>query len=293
MDIVNYHAPGFICGLKAYREFFLFRTLHPEYFYDNCNIDVLYDSFPDMIWNCGGTNLADLMPLEKVDNLLAYYNQLNLPLQLTCTNPLLEERDLYDRYCNAVIERFLQYPNNAVLVSSDLLKNYLIARFPNAKIDWSIVSTTQPENINSNFNEKIKEYNRIVLPRKYNKDFKFLTSLDKQYREKFEILCTDPCPINCPRLASHYLEYAKINLYQTDSTFCPCTTLDKNDLFHITYLKDQIQYEEFPKYLDLGFNRFKLSGRKNNLSVLHNLLKYTAKPEYQYELAFHFLAKIN
>lgn len=208
------------------------------------------------------------------------------------TNPILEERDMYDRYCNAVLERFLKYPNNAILVSSPILKDYINKNYPEAKVDWSIVSTTRPENINSNFNEKIKEYNRIVLPRKYVKDFNFLKTLNEEDRGRYELLCSDPCPVNCPRLATHYEEYARVGLFQTDNMDIRCTGLDKNDLFHLTYICDQITPKEINNYLELGYNRFKLSGRKNAHTVFYQLLKYTAKPEYQYELAFYFISRV-
>lgn len=288
---IKYHCPGFISGLNVYRELIIFRLKYPEYFYDNFIIDTIFDSFPGMIWNGGGLNLGSTAHLSDVDKILDYYDELNIALQLTCTNPCLIETDVYDRYCNAIVERFIKHPLNSVLVSSDILEKYLRNKYEGIKIDFSIVGTTQPNNINSNFNELAAHYNRIVLPRVYGKDFDYLNKIEEKNRDKIEILCTDPCPIDCPRLASHYCDYGKITLYEESNEHSPCTSLDRDKLFTFQYKDQQISYEELDKYLDIDFQRFKLSGRRNDKSVIHNMVLYTTKPEYQYEMVFYLLSK--
>ena len=289
---ILYHCPGFLAGCKVYRELLLFRAVHPEYFYEDCIVDTIFDSFPMMTWNGGGTHMDQPMLLRDIEKLLDYYAELNISLQLTATNPVLEKIDVYDRYCNAILERFLENPINSVLVASPILEDYIREKYPNAKIDWSIVGTSQPENINLDYNDYLDKYNRIVIPRVHGKDFEYLKKIDENKRHKIELLCTDPCPKDCPRIASHYREYGYAHLYLTSEMNYPCTGVDKNDLMNFEYIEDQILYEEFPKYLELGYNRFKLSGRRNAETVIHNVVKYFVKPEYQYEMVFYLLSRI-
>lgn len=291
MSVKRYHCPGFVTGLRVYNQFLLFRNEHPEYFYDDCIIDTIFDSFPNMTWNGGGYNMGELMYLKDIEKLLDYYDDLNIALQLTCTNPCLEEIDMYDRYCNAVLERFISHPLNSILVASPVLENYIRNKYPDAKIDWSIVATTQPENINLDYNNYLDNYNRIVIPRIHSKDFDYLSRIDETKRDKIEILCTDPCPANCPRMASHYKDYTRTTLFLTSEMEFPCTMLDREDLFTFKHKNDRIFYEELPKYQELGYEHFKISGRKDQTTVIQNLIPYTVKPEYQYEMVFYLLAK--
>lgn len=246
-----------------------------------------------MIWNGGSLYTGYTEPLDKVKEVFDYYNEHGINLQLTCTNPALEEFDIFDRYCNAVLELFLRYPNNSVLVSSPYLERYIRNSYPEAKIDLSIVGNTNPKNINSDFNSLIDNYHIVVLPRKYNHDFDYLNSIDLEKRNKVELLCTDPCSIDCPRLFSHYMDFAKFALYETmDRSTHGCTEINRDDLSADVNIEYQIRYPEFKKYLNLGYNRFKISGRGGGkLNIIKNYTKFLVKPEYQLEVGFHLLAR--
>lgn len=288
-----YHCPGFIDGQRIYVELLYFKALHPEYFYDNWEIDTIFDNFPNMIWGGGGCTNNGILPLKMVENILNHYNELGIALQLTCSNPILEPTDVYDRYCNAILERFLKYPQNSILVSSECLENYIREKYPEAKIDCSIIYATKPENINKDFNPIIDKYNRFVIPRVHSKDFEYLQTIGEEKRYKIEILCNDPCPVNCPYLSSHQEEHAASTLYSTTRVVNPCHIIDKkNTLYRDSLKSDLIFYDEFDNYKKLGYNHFKISGRANPIVIIQNIIPFMVKPEYQMEFAFYLLKKI-
>lgn len=80
----------------------------------------------------------------------------------------------------------------------------------------------------------------IVLPRRVLKDFDFLNSIPIEKRNKFKILCNDPCPINCPFLYEHYKNYGKVSLFEEsgNASLLECKTL-KNTIFpHLKHQED-------------------------------------------------------
>ena len=288
MDNINFHCPEFYLGQNFYQQLIELEDKHPEYFYENSKIDCIFGSFPYMIWNGGGVSqFGDLVSLENLKNIRDLYATLNISLKFTMTNPLIKETDCYDRYCNKVLEVF-ENGLNQILVSSPILEKYLKEKFPGYKYCKSIIAT---EN-DFDYEKELENYYQIVLPRRKVKDFDFLNSISKENRDKFELLCNDPCPITCPRLYTHYKDFAKATLYEIEkndqSIFC--TGLDCTGLRFSQVKEDQIFYDEIIKnYLPIGYNNFKLAGRGSLYNIIHAIIPYFIKPEYQFEAVFYFL----
>lgn len=278
--MINYYCPDFAYGKVVYENLIQMKAIAPYAFYDY-NIKYIYGAFGSMIWN-GGTCLKDIPNIDFVKSIIEFYEQIQVPLQLTLTNPLLEKEDCYDRYCNKVLE-IANNGLNEVLVTSPYLEEHIRNKFPNIKINKSIISTEKDEDYLSLLNK----YNKIVLPRRKVKDFDFLNTIPFNQKEKFELLCNDPCPLNCPRLYDHYNEYALGTLYEKSTTdlSLSCLTL-KNSIFaRHAYKKDQISYEEIKEnYEPLGFSEFKIAGRSNPFIVIFNVVPYFVKPEYQLDV---------
>jgi collagenase-like PrtC family protease len=62
-------------------------------------------------------------------------------LRFTFSNSLLEEKHIYDTYCNLIMEE-ADTGNNEVIVNSPILEQYLRENYPNYKY---ISSTTKCE----------------------------------------------------------------------------------------------------------------------------------------------------
>lgn len=240
-----------------------------------------------MVWNGGTINQGYQPSLDKIKEIIDFYYKNNIEIALTLTNPLLTKEDLYDRYCNKIVS-LCENENNSILVSSSILEEYIRNKYPKFKIKRSIIAS----NKNIDYLSLLNKYDKIVLPRRQIKDFKFLESIPIEVRNRFELLCNDPCPITCPYLYKHYNGFAKITLYEeiTSEDILKCKTLKSDDpLRNFYYKDDQITYNEIcEKYLPLSYNSFKLSGRNDIFTIIFSIVPFFFKQEYQLELA-HYL----
>lgn len=286
--MINYYCPGFVEGQPVYKTLLNLKENHPECFYDDVNIKVIYGSFPSMIWNGGSHWFGPHLKKYQIETYFDWYANKNIILQLTCTNPILEEIDLYDRYCNMILESVNTYHDTIeILVSSQILEDYIKNLYPDIKINKSIIGTTKIINgKNDNLKYYLQEaekYNRYVLPRKYCVDLEMLNLIPKKDRNKFEILVNDPCPIDCPYLYSHYENFGHMQNFTED---IPMGCIMKDEPFrNIKYKQYQYSHNEIlNKLVPLNFTEIKLSGRTDRISVILSIVPYLIKPEYQSDL---------
>lgn len=290
MEKINLNCPGFYTGFNIYKTLLELQQTVPKCFNSNVIIESIFDTFPNMIWNGGTINQGYQPSLEKIKEIINFYYENNIEIALTLTNPLLTKEDLYDRYCNKIVS-LCENENNSILVSSSILEEYIRNKYPKFKIKRSIIAS----NKNIDYLPLLNKYDKIVLPRRQVKDFKFLESIPIEVRNRFELLCNDPCPITCPYLYKHYNGFAKITLYEdvTSKDILKCKTLNSNDpLKNFYYKDDQITYNEiYEKYLPLSYNSFKLSGRNDIFTIIFSIVPFFFKQEYQLELA-HYLCYV-
>lgn len=290
MKKINLNCPGFYTGFNIYKTLLELQQTAPECFNSNVIIESIFDTFPNMIWNGGTVNQGYQPSLEKIKKIINFYYENNTEIALTLTNPSLVKEDLYDRYCNKIVS-LCENENNSILVSSPILEEYIRNKYPKFKIKRSIIAS----NKNIDYLSILNKYDKIVLPRRQVKDFKFLESIPVEIRNRFELLCNDPCPITCPYLYKHYNGFAKITLYEevTSKDILECKTLKNDDpLKHFHYKDEQITYNEInEKYLPLYYNSFKLSGRNDVFTIIFSIVPFFFKQEYQLELA-HYLCCI-
>ena len=278
--MINYYCPDFYHGRKIYENIVKYQKEYPEYFYENVNIRYIFGSFPNMIWNGGSILLGPPMFLSDIQDFKNFYEELNIPIQLTLTNSSLTEEHLEDYYCNLVLENF-NNGQNEVLVSSPILEDYLRKYYPNYKINRSVVNTPDDYDWEKALDTK---YHNIVMPKRHGKNLNFLKTIKKEYRNRIEIMCSEICPIDCPFLYQHYKEFEKFTLDRNQNTselpLCKNTYI-KNSLFHAD-INNFISYKEINNnYLPLGYTEFKLTGRGDKIRILATLLSYMVKQEYQ------------
>lgn len=289
--MINYYLPGFLESQRIYRALFWLRDEWPECFYDNVNIKKIYGCFPGMIWNGGSSWFGGGVSRKLIEDTFDFYSTTGVDLQLTFTNPLIEEKHCYDTIGNAVCEIACNYDNIEVLVTSPVLEDYLRKTYPKLKIDKSIVGTTRDRGTNKDTLESYladtEKYNMVVFPRKYSKDLDFLNSVPEDKRNCFEILCTDPCSIHCPRLYSHYEDLARQQLLMPcEEGQHECSGFEQGYPFrNFLYRRFQISYDEIVKdYEPLGYTEFKLSGRISYCGAALRVVPYLIKPEYQLDV---------
>ena len=123
-----YHLPGLFEFYELYRVFLpLFRE-HRAYFYDWCEIGSIYGAPADCIWGGGRAGFGD----QSAKEVLALLREYGISARLTFSNSLLQKEHLRDPKCNALCALFEADSGvqNGIIVHSELLLEYLKARYP-------------------------------------------------------------------------------------------------------------------------------------------------------------------
>ena len=203
-----YHLPGLFEFYDLYKVFLpLFRE-HREYFYDWCEIGSIYGAPCDCIWGGGRVGFGDADPGE----VLALMKEYGISARLTFSNSLLKEEHLADRKCNALCAMFENCGDvpNGIIISSDLLLEYLRARYPGF---YFVSSTTKVlTDVRDCMNELDREEFRYVVP-----DFRLNKvlpecGLTEAQKAKVEFLCNECCWFDCPDRKACYEHVSRRNL---------------------------------------------------------------------------------
>lgn len=276
----KFNLPDFVKGRSTYSSLVEWSSKHSDFFRPNTEISCVFGNFAGCIWNGGGTNFVGPLATRKdVLDIVHFYNDnLHIPLRLTFTNPLIDERHLNDTYANMIAE-CCHNGYNEILTSSPLLESYLRKTYPNYKYCHSIIATRdEPIDLSD-------KYYLSVMKRRMNNNWEYLDTITPELRPKVEFLCTDPCPDNCPRLYSHYRDFARATLEFNPNPSCGCTMLDVKGEFPTKYMKTLETYISREtidqEYLPRGFNQFKLSGRGSAMGGIIGALNYMINPEYR------------
>lgn len=288
--MIKYYCPDFYFGASVYSKIIEWKKKYPEYFKE-FEISAIFGSFPNMIWNGGSTIVTQKAFPALVDWTKDLYAELNIPLQITCTNSSLQSYHLSDEYCNMILEK-LESPTNHVLVSTDLMYDYISKYYPQYKIDRSIVNTGE----DYDWNEGLKKYNNIVLPRRHCYDMNWLENTFKpEVRERVEILCNDPCPINCPYINTHYKKFERLTLQGGPDieNACGCENTYLNQLLIQEDYRYIIKYSDIKeKYEPLGFTSMKLAGRGSKQKIMDAIIPYFVKDEFQVKIYSQLIKEV-
>lgn len=284
---INFMIPGLYEHFNLLQRIITYYEKNINHFIDGFTIGAIYGDFQYCIWD-GGRNFSQYLPcsLEQILDIKNYFNDKGIPIRLIYTNPILEEKHLYDRFCNLVTE-VCESPLNEIVINSPLLEHYIKMSYPN----YSFISSTTKCNSKEESLKELDSYKMICLDYNLNKNEKYLSSIPEDKRSKIELLCNAICPPGCPNRKNHYSANGQFHLtlakpYQVDCGIKTntCTYATRNYYNNIS--PDEIQN----KYLPMGYNNFKLEGR--SLSDYENLLNiayYCIKPEYQHEFILDIL----
>ena len=280
----KFNLPDFIAADKAIGMLVNLKRSAPEVYLPHTEIASVFGNFPNSIWNGGGVAFGRSYDKNEIKSIIQYYNfELGLPLRFTFTNPLIDDRHTGDFFCNMIAECG-HNGRNEILTSSPTLEKYLREYYPNYRYIRSIIGAEhQPYDTD-------EKYYMSVMRRNMNNNWEFLDSIPMEHRAHIEFLCTDPCPDNCPRLYTHYRDFARATLeFDKENPACECSMKQEKGRFYhhyaTTQLKTFISREMIDRdYLPKGFNQFKISGRGSFTGVLSGALEYMIEPEYKIDV---------
>lgn len=249
-----------------------------------------------LIWN-GGRNMWGPLSLERVRIQLDAYNSRGIPYRLTFTNPLITEKHLADKDCNAVLD-IADNGVNEVIVNSPVLENYIRQTHPRMKITSSTCKCiTDIEGLKA---ELAKDYSLVVLDYNFNDKIELLEQLTPEERSRCEILSNAVCIPSCPRRSEHYRHIGEVQLkYTKESRFetigddwyakhtdigweCPTQTIRLYDKAAEASPLRLSPEDIYGKYSEMGFENFKLEGRGESfVKLCEQAVNYLARPEYR------------
>lgn len=298
---VRFHLPGIRYNFPLNMIWVSLLRAHPEYFIDGLEIGSFFGCFPFALWN-GGREIdpSDQCDAGFITNTIKVINSAGIPIRYTFTNPLLNEEELKDEFCNFCLKAASDYPNE-VLVFSPLLEEYIRTNYPSFVID----STTCKElkSVDALNEELNKDYRYVVLDYNLNGNWEFIEQLE--HPEKIEVLVNATCTPNCPRRGEHYRDIARRQRIILKNRKLPPERRKKVPEWKCRYGIDNTVYsiqayptvvkpgEILEEYVPRGINNFKIEGRTANLfSLVDTYCFYMAKPEYADQVRFQVLRNL-
>ena len=280
-DYIYFYLPGIADTFDI--NFMLLKRMEdfPDHFYPNIKIGGVFGTFPGAIWN-GGRFSGGVVSEENMSKALTVYNSLRIPVRWTWTNPTLTEEDLEDGFCN-FLTRSAETGLNEVLVSTDLMENYIRENYPK----YPIISSTTKRitDIDALNAELEKDYKLVVIDYDFNNKWEYLDQI--KHPEKCEILINAVCTPRCPYRKRHYEIIGKMqkgDFGDRDEQIEGCPSQARL-MYQVKQLANFVSRESiWEDYVPRGFRHFKIEGREIcPMKPMEWYLYYLVKPEYQDE----------
>ena len=250
----------------------------PYRFREGYCIGSVYGTFPGAIWN-GGRAVFGTASKKDIRAILGVYNSMDVPVRFTWTNPLIEEKHVYDTYCNLIMD-MASNGKNQVLVNSPALETYLRENYPG----FAFISSTTKRILDGDGikAELDRDYALVVLDYDLNHNEEVLKSLEP-FAGRIEILTDEICYPECPKRKAHYADEGLRQLtFDRDQPF-DCPNRRTAPAFAEAMKRPAfISKDDIASYTDRGFVNFKLVGRGLPVSLLiDSYVYYLAKEEEQ------------
>ena len=282
-----FHIPG-VYYLEDILSIIKLKEKYPKAFYDYGEIYEIYGAFNGCCWN-GRTPLFNkpFLSIQEINTIKEQLEALNISINLTWNNHMIEENDIYDRYCNTITELF-HNGRHSITVSSPILFDYLKNNFPNFTYYRSIIA-----NENNDY-EQQKEYDLQVINKNYNNNWELLNQIPEIERNKVVFLCNDNCFPGCNR-KNHYDIVNYCLLRQSHESICFNNKCQIDHDFSFINTKNwptTITPDLIPQYLNNNFIHFKIVGRGESRNIfLYTLCKYLVKPKFFEDIYFSLIER--
>lgn len=284
----RFHLPGLRYNYPLNMYWVSLLEEHPEYFREGVEIGSFFGVFPTALWNGGRLTPAyDQCDEAFVKNVIKSINDKGIPVRYTFTNPLLNESDCEDAYCNFLMEA-ADNGMNEVMIFSPILEKYLREKYPNFAYNSS--TCKEIKDVDEINREMDRPYKYVVLDYNFNNKWDIIEKIDK--KEKLEVLVNTLCEPGCKRRGEHYKQIAR-----DQKTILLNRTLPQDKQIPIKHWHcDYGEYncvhtiQDYPtfispdkiwnEYIPAGINNFKIEGRTANIfSLIDTYCFFMLKPE--------------
>ena len=317
-----FHLPGLFEYYELYAHFLPLFHAHREYFYDWCEIGSIYGAPRDCIWSGGRISDGTVDPMEVRTLMQTYGISARLTFSNSMLQPehlhdpfcnalcrLFSEGTLLPqgnsalpvpKRCSipsAVPENRCLAPSNAddttpcgtssangIIVSSDLLVDYLQLHYPNL---YLVSSTTKVLTDFTDLRHELArpEFRFVVPDFRLNKAWSSLRTLPQAAKDKVEFLCNECCWFGCRDRKACYEAVSRIALGIPGPEH-HCAAPHATEGYRFSRAMENpgfISLDDIRNiYLPMGFSQFKIEGRGlGSALILEFLLYYMTRPEYQ------------
>lgn len=284
----RFHLPGLRYNYPLNMFWVSLLEEHPEFFREGVEIGSFFGVFPTALWNGGRLTPAyDQCDATFVKNVISHVNEKGIPVRYTFTNPLLNEHDCEDPYCNFLMES-ANNGMNEVIVFSPILEKYLREKYPNFAYNSS--TCKEIRDVDELNKEMEQPYKYVVLDFNFNNKWDILDKIER--KDKLEVLVNALCEPGCKRRGEHYRQIGKdqktILLNRTLPTDKQITIkhwhCDYGEFNCVHTIQDYPTFispqDIWEKYIPAGINNFKIEGRTGNIfSLIDTYCFFMLKPE--------------
>ncbi len=257
------------------RAFLACMQKHPEWFFDDFQIETAYGCPGSCIWN-GNRSMGTIDEFDEgwADAVLGMYAHYGIKYRVTFTNFLLKPEHLRDKMGNAVAVAISKFGGGYVMVSTNLMANYM-KRYPKLNLNWS-TTTDFGKDVPSQI-KKINELsakNLVVVPYEFNNRPELQQF---EHPENLEVFVNEPCIDNCPYRREHWRAVNEVILSRKEITQVEVAKMSCRFPEHYVNekpLKHTILREQLGDYDALGIRHFKVSGRLHPDVVMETYLEH-------------------
>ena len=284
----RFHLPGLRYNYPLNMFWVSLLEEHPEYFREGVEIGSFFGVFPMALWNGGRLTPAyDQCDKAFVEGVIKAVNDKGIPVRYTFTNPLLNEHDCEDPYCNYLMQA-ADNGMNEVMIFSPILEKYLREKYPNFAYNSS--TCKEIKDVDEINREMERDYKFVVLDYNFNNKWDILDKIER--KDKLEVLVNTLCEPGCKRRGEHYRQIAKDQKTMLLNRTLPADKQIPIKHWHCDYGEYNCVHtiQDYPtfispediweKYIPAGINNFKIEGRTGNLfSLIDTYCFFMLKPE--------------
>ena len=215
-------------------------------------------------WNGGRMPQIDTITEKELCSIIEEYNKRNIACHFTFSNYRVEKQHLNDDMGNLVCKVLsnIDFPNH-LIISSDLLSDYVRQKYPNIKQTASVIKpmyeVPEYDETPQYYNNLCERFDCVCIRPEWNTNRKFLKQL--RYKDKIELMVNNTCFKRCPLSQIHYdniVKYTK-NDIEAEKKLQLCN--EKSNDINTIYENLFNSSEQIDEMVKLGFYNLKLRGR--------------------------------
>ena len=234
-------------------------------------LDAVFGGQP-CLWHSGRI-IRNPIPSDKLEESLHFlfdeYAKRGISCRLNFSAPDIDASMLHDKKSNMILKilsehNFCKDNPHGVIISSDILREYVREYYPDIFITASVIKTAyaHPNSTDTPewYDELAENFDMVVVRSDRNLSQSFLNKIKN--KDKMEIILNSECVLNCPMRVQHYQYMQDIgrgivsSIPKFNNIMKKCKE-QKKEKPNIALTQNQVE-----GICDLGFSHFKLPGRE-------------------------------